>query len=164
MAVNEWWDGDARQRYWMEITDRDDLGDDLHAPQTDQSGKEYWSYDLVNYVRPGDVVLHWWKQQGQDPAFVAFSEVLAQPRAATIRWKPHGPPALTGPLDPYGLAVVWLNGGQPGVCPPTGATSEWGAFQLDFPSGASVTFRSQFDTTCGVLGVSLVGALDTPPP
>ncbi len=38
MAINKWWEDDDRQRYWMEITDRDNLGVDLHAPKTDQSG------------------------------------------------------------------------------------------------------------------------------
>src|SRR4051794_16246030 len=26
MAINTWWMGDSQQRYWMEITHRDDLG------------------------------------------------------------------------------------------------------------------------------------------
>ena len=34
-ALNAWWEGDARERYWLEITDRLDLGIDLHAPQRD---------------------------------------------------------------------------------------------------------------------------------
>src|SRR4051812_22666749 len=36
--VNSWWDADPRQRYWLEITDRPDIGVDLHCPQRDAAG------------------------------------------------------------------------------------------------------------------------------
>jgi hypothetical protein len=29
---SRWWDEDAGEIFWLEITDRDDLGTDLHAP------------------------------------------------------------------------------------------------------------------------------------
>lgn len=42
MAINAWWDGDSTETFWMEITDRADLGANLHAPQSDGSGRDYW--------------------------------------------------------------------------------------------------------------------------
>jgi hypothetical protein len=48
-----WWEASTDERYWCEITDRDDIGADLHCPQTDESGKSYWSYSLVNAIWAG---------------------------------------------------------------------------------------------------------------
>ena len=38
-----WWDNRESESYWLEITDREDLGANLHAPQTNRSGGEYLS-------------------------------------------------------------------------------------------------------------------------
>ena len=32
MALKPWWEGDPAQRYWMEVTDRLDTGDNLVGP------------------------------------------------------------------------------------------------------------------------------------
>ena len=90
MAINEWWAGDPAERYWLEITDRERLGVDLHAPKTDQSGSETWSYSLVSHVRDGDIVLHYWKQKGQEKAIVGYSRATGSLESTTIRWQPHG--------------------------------------------------------------------------
>src|SRR5581483_1226480 len=47
--------------YWLEITDRHDLGTDLWAPQANQGGKlsHWWGYALMRVVRPRDVILHY---------------------------------------------------------------------------------------------------------
>ena len=34
-----WWSQDPREVYWLEITDRLDLGIDLKAPQADDYGR-----------------------------------------------------------------------------------------------------------------------------
>jgi hypothetical protein len=90
MSVHEWWADDPRERFWMEITDRSDLGANLHAPQRDDAGNEYWSYALVARVRPGDVVLHWWKVPGDEPALVGWSRAADEVRADAITWTAHG--------------------------------------------------------------------------
>jgi hypothetical protein len=38
--LNAWWDGDLAQRYWLEITDRPDIGIDLHCPQRDAARQQ----------------------------------------------------------------------------------------------------------------------------
>lgn len=86
MAINEWWRDDPAQDYWMEITDRADLGADLHAPQVDGAGRDYWSYSLVASVRPGDVVLHWHKSLLGSPGIVAYSTAAHGPLADEIVW------------------------------------------------------------------------------
>ena len=32
VVTNRWWDGQADERYWLEATDRTDIGADLRAP------------------------------------------------------------------------------------------------------------------------------------
>jgi hypothetical protein len=59
----EWWDGKPDERYWCEITGRDDIGANLRCPQTSDLGKPYWSYSLINQVKPGDIVFHYSKQK-----------------------------------------------------------------------------------------------------
>ena len=38
-SINAWWSADPRQRFWLEITDRQDIGVDLHCPQRGSDGK-----------------------------------------------------------------------------------------------------------------------------
>lgn len=75
MAINDWWAGDPAERYWMEITDRGDLGVDLNAPTLNGAGVPEWGYTLVTETRPGDIVLHWHKRMAGRPALVGWSEV-----------------------------------------------------------------------------------------
>lgn len=105
MAINEWWHGDPAERYWMEITDRTDLGADLHAPQLDDAGREYWSYALVTAVQPGDVVLHWHKSLLGAPGMVGYSTAAEGPEEDQILWASQGSYGRTRPLagpSPHG--------------------------------------------------------------
>lgn len=88
MAINEWWAGDNRERFWVEITNRQPLGENLIAPQLDDGGREYWSYTLVNHVRPRDVVLHWSKNG--EPGVVGYSHVAETPFPSTLEWQSRG--------------------------------------------------------------------------
>jgi hypothetical protein len=44
--MNQWWDGLEAERYWLELTDREDLGTDLRTPLTDDASKPNWRYLL----------------------------------------------------------------------------------------------------------------------
>ncbi len=63
MELNVWWQGDAAEHYWLEITKRSDIGADLNAPQyeihSDGSRAPKWSYSLLQEVKDGDVVFHY---------------------------------------------------------------------------------------------------------
>ena len=99
MAIHEWWAGDGDERYWLEITNRSNIGEDLIAPKYDDAGNEYWSYALVSHVRTGDVVFHWDKNAG--PGITSFSVVTSEPRTSRITWQSRGTygrtHAATGP-------------------------------------------------------------------
>ncbi|KAA6214889.1 EVE domain-containing protein [Streptomyces albofaciens JCM 4342] len=88
MPVNRWWRHDPHERYWLEITNREDIGTNLLAPQVNDRGEEYWSYALVREVRPGDLVLHWDKNHG--PGVVGYSHVRGEATASTITWQSRG--------------------------------------------------------------------------
>lgn len=90
MPIHNWWDGDATECYWMEITGRKDLGADLKAPQTDPSGRENWSYNLMTYVRPGDRVLHWHTSLLGEPAIVGWSEAVGPLSTISMSWQARG--------------------------------------------------------------------------
>lgn len=90
MAINEWWTADPAQRFWMEITDRYDLGADLFAPTTNGSGQPYWGYELISYVQPGDIVLHWHKTLAGEPGIVGWSQATGTYEDTDIEWQAHG--------------------------------------------------------------------------
>lgn len=103
--MNEWWAGNGTERFWMEITTREDLGADLWAPQVDDAGREYWSYALVRYVREDDLILHWSKPGGE-PAIVGWSRVAGQPVETTIEWQSRGASGRDKPSG--GEEPAWL--------------------------------------------------------
>lgn len=101
--MSEWWDDDDRERYWLELTHREDIGSDLKAPQRDESRKDYWSYSLINQVRPGDAVYHY---SGRVRAFVGASVAGAPLEERDISWAPRGNPARTR-TDERDLRPAW---------------------------------------------------------
>jgi hypothetical protein len=90
VAIDDWWVTDPDQRFWMEITDRKDLGADLFAPTTDGSGRPYWGYELMTYVQAGDVVLHWHKMLAGEPGIVGWSQATGEYEDTDISWQAHG--------------------------------------------------------------------------
>ena len=53
-----WWDNRPFENLWLELTDREDLGANLHAPKTNQSGKEFWGYSFVSRTETNDIIFH----------------------------------------------------------------------------------------------------------
>ena len=100
MAITEWWANKPEERYWMEITDRENLGANLIAPTLGDNGREVWHYSLVSHVRPGDVVFHWWTRSGRTASIVGYSTVSGDSFPSRIKWAtrtPNGKGPRTGP-------------------------------------------------------------------
>lgn len=57
--LNTWWSNRPDEKFWLEVTGRDDLGGNLKAPQTNEQGRPFWSYSLVRELQPGDIVFHY---------------------------------------------------------------------------------------------------------
>ena len=99
MQINRWWDADPEEIYWLETTDREDLGIDLNAPQVGEKGQEVWSYWLVNEISEGDIVLHYLVR----PHFeiVAWSRAVGEAYTDDVFWGAHGMASGRGPVEPY---------------------------------------------------------------
>lgn len=82
-----WWDGIETERYWLEATDREDIGSDLRAPLLDGADMENWRYGLFRHARPSDVVFHYDKRIG---AITSFSRISGEVYEAPIIWAARG--------------------------------------------------------------------------
>ena len=89
MDIHRWWDGDPSETFWMEITQREDLGANLLAPKLDNDGRETWEYALILETRPGDTVFHWHRDGDHEPALVGYSTITGIATDATMQWAPH---------------------------------------------------------------------------
>jgi hypothetical protein len=82
-----WWEGNPNERYWCEITGRQDgIGWNLYCPQANTSGKPFWSYSLIQEIQPGDIVFHYHTPR---QAIVGLSIATADLTSGTINWTPH---------------------------------------------------------------------------
>jgi len=89
-GINDWWKNEPRERFWLEVTDRPDIGINLKAPQTNEHGKEFWSYSLLKFVRSGDVIFHYSRKK---QAFISRSVATGNIWEDKIVWAARG--ALT---------------------------------------------------------------------
>lgn len=106
MAINEWWVGEPGEVYWLEITDRLDVGTDLKAPQRRDDGTDFWGYSLIQHVRHGDIVFHYDKGLH---AITSWSRVAGGWWEDDIVWAAHGTTARSGHVQPY-LRPGWKIG------------------------------------------------------
>jgi hypothetical protein len=93
-----WWEGEPAERYWLETTDRADLGIDLNAPQVAETGKEYWGYSLIKEVKAGDVIVHYFKPSR---AITGWSRAVGPCYEDEVFWGAHGMSARGMGVTPY---------------------------------------------------------------
>lgn len=82
-----WWTGRPEERFWLESTDRADIGVDLRAPLADDSGEDNWRYTLFREARVGDIVFHYDKRES---AITSVSRVAGNPVSQPIVWAARG--------------------------------------------------------------------------
>jgi hypothetical protein len=76
--THSWWESSLEEKFWLESTDRTDLGRNLLAPISTNAGQK-----LVAFVEDGDVVFHYYQPT---KSIVAFSVAKGFPRVGEIRW------------------------------------------------------------------------------
>jgi hypothetical protein len=84
--VNEWWASDPQQRFWLEITDRRDIGVDLHCPQRDADGNRTPGYSLIWWVQIDDIIFHYDRNAH---AITAWSRAAGPVTEAPTVWLSH---------------------------------------------------------------------------
>lgn len=91
VAINNWWDSDPNEIYWMEIRQEPvGLGEYLRAPKAGSDGNTSWSYELTSFVQPGDRVLHWHKTASGEPGIMAWSEAVGPLETIEWSWQARG--------------------------------------------------------------------------
>ena len=89
MAISAWWTDVPGQRFWMEATDRQTLGDDLRAPKLGGTGAAVWHYELVSLIQPGDIVFHWHTTALGKPALIGWSIAIGPLHEELHPWTAH---------------------------------------------------------------------------
>jgi hypothetical protein len=92
VAINEWWADDPEQKYWMEATRRPIVGEDVRAPTAGTKGQVVWSYELVRFAKPGDIVFHWRTNDTGDRRLIGWSEVTGIEHLEDDLWAPQTSP------------------------------------------------------------------------
>lgn len=82
-----WWAGKADERYWLELTDREDIGADLRAPLVGNNGQDNWRYSLFREANEADVVFHYDKRKS---AITSVSRIAGRPSNSPIIWAARG--------------------------------------------------------------------------
>jgi predicted RNA-binding protein with PUA-like domain len=96
--MNKWWLNQTEERYWLECTNREDLGADLNAPLYKENGKDYWSYTLLRDLKLGDVIFHY---HTEPKAIVGCSVVAGAAFEDRVIWGARGPSAVSKGIRPY---------------------------------------------------------------
>jgi len=105
MSTDHWWDSVPEERFWMEITDRRDIGADLKCPQLDEGGGMQPSYVLIRSIWPGDVVFHY---STRVRAVIGASVAGGPPEERPIIWVPHGTVGKSRKQDRQERPGWWL--------------------------------------------------------
>lgn len=58
-TINAWWERRPGERYWLDVTERDDRGKLLAAPRGEGKWADSWTRRLITHVKDGDVVFHY---------------------------------------------------------------------------------------------------------
>lgn len=96
--LHRWWLGRSDELFWLEVTRRPDLGENLKAPQTNEHGHEFWSYALLKEVREGDVIFHY---DGIAQAIVARSRAVGAYWEDELLWAARGASARAANVAPH---------------------------------------------------------------
>ena len=76
--THSWWEASLEEIFWVESTDRTDIGRNLLAPISTHAGQK-----LVAFVKDGDIIFHYYHPT---KSIVAFSVAKGFPKVDEIRW------------------------------------------------------------------------------
>lgn len=73
----------------MEIAGAKAPGLDLRVPVTTPGERLVWNWDLVRFVQPGDVILHWFTTPAGAIGIVGWSRAISGPAVESHVWVPR---------------------------------------------------------------------------
>jgi hypothetical protein len=149
-SINAWWSADPRQRFWLEITDRQDVGIDLHCPQRGSHGKRSSGFSLIWWVSPGDVVFHY---SLAEDGITSWSRAAGPVTEAPTIWRPHRSATRRRIRQPVAQPGWWLDLDGPFLL----AQPLYRPAQVDPAAGA----RQPFTTDPAIVERGLRGHADT---
>ena len=130
-GINAWWSADPRQRFWLEITDRQDIGVDLHCPQRGSDGNRSSGFSLIWWVNPGDVVFHY--SLAHD-GITSWSRAAGPVTEAPTIWRPHRSATRRRIQQPVPQPGWWLDLDGPFPLPQSLTSTELTRRQEDIRS------------------------------
>ena len=92
MALGE----QGSNQFWLEITERADVGANLNAPLFDKNGRPNWTYDLVQEIKEGDKVFHY-----KGSAIVGVSRATGQAWFDEVIWAARGSASRSARIEPH---------------------------------------------------------------
>lgn len=85
--MTRWWRESEGERFWLETTDRSDVGVDLNAPAHDDAGNRHAAYAIITAVKASDIVFHYEKPLR---AVTSWSRVVGEPWMDEVVWAHMG--------------------------------------------------------------------------
>lgn len=95
--INDWWANDDFEKFWVESTDRIDIGANLKAPNFNEHNQDFWGYSLFRHAKIGDIVFHYKKPDG----FVGFSQISGPAEDHEVLWSARSKSATEKGIKPY---------------------------------------------------------------
>ena len=81
--INAWWEGVPGERYWLDVTNRNDRNELLAAPCDMGRRSAYWVHRLITHVKDGDVVFHF---DALQESIVAWSIPYGRVEKMQLSW------------------------------------------------------------------------------
>jgi hypothetical protein len=102
----QWWKQFTHERYWLEVTDRPDIGVNLKAPTVNEKGKTFWGYSFVKEVNSGDIIFHYDKNEG---AIIGRSVASGIFWTDIITWAARGTYARAAGIQPHSRDGIYFD-------------------------------------------------------
>ena len=93
-GINAWWEHRPGERFWLDVTNRDDRDLCLAAPRGTGSSSTGWTHRLITHVKGGDIVFHY---DASLRAIVAASIAHGRVEKRERSWPAHDGVEGSGP-------------------------------------------------------------------
>jgi hypothetical protein len=100
-----WWSNSDDENLFMEITHRENIGEDLRAPLSARGGLDTPGYTLVGSVKKGDLVIHY---DGESDSIVGVSRATGERFYQPVWWAALGTYARKAGVKPKWVPGLYV--------------------------------------------------------